>query len=139
MRSRIGILMLVSCLLFAAAGSAGAAKTKRSSPTRVVELRYEGGAVPFVMCMDCPETFSRPTERYVTVEIIDDVSPVGFVDIGWHSGGHDAFPVCGKTSEPMKIPAGSELTVYPWVVPDLECPNGFSTSGTIKLTFSKRP
>ena len=140
MTRRLVPLTLACTLLLGAPLVAEAQKSKKApSAARIVELRYEGGAVPFVVCLDCPTVVSARNERYVTVEVVDDVSPVGYVDIAWHSGGHGFFPVCGQTSEPMKIPAGTVLTIYPWVAPSPDCPQGLSTSGVVRLTFSQRP
>ena len=137
--SRIPVVLLLAISVLGGGTTAGAAENKRTSTTRTVEIQYEGGAVPFVTCVDCPQLTARPGERFVSIEVIDDVAPVGYVDIAWFDPSHGYFPVCGKTEEPQRIPPGvSELTAYPWHVPGLECSRGFATSGTIRLTFSRR-
>lgn len=132
------LLVLLSCLLLSAAPPGLGAK-KPTSAKRVVEIRYEGGAVPYLACIDCPTLQPRPGERFVNVEVFDDAAPIGYVDIGWETPSHDAFPVCGQTEEPQRIPAAAELRAYPWHVPDAPCPAGFSTTGTIRFTFSRVP
>ncbi len=135
---KVTLLVLVSCLLFGAASPGIGAKKSRSAK-RTVEVRYEGGAVPYLSCVDCPKIQPRPGERFVSVEVIDDAAPIGYVDIAWFTPTHDYFPVCGQTEEPQRIPSRAELTAYPWHVPDTTCPNGFSTTGTIRFTFSLAP
>jgi hypothetical protein len=137
MTRRVTVLLLVLSLLMGVPAAAQPAAKKRRPASRTVELKYDGGAVPFVICIDCPGTFSLPGERFVSVEIIDDVAPIGYIDLAWFHPSHDFFPVCGQTKAPQPIPSGAELTAYPWVAPAVDCPTGFSTSGTIKLTFTR--
>ena len=131
---------LVIAVLSVVAGSlpstAAGAKSGRAA-TRSVDVRYDDSGLQYVPCAACPTVAARRGERYVTVEVIDDVSPSGYVDITWEEEGHGYFAVCGRTSEPQKIPAGAVVTVWPWTHPGSDCPTSFSTSGTVKLTFSR--
>lgn len=134
-----GCLLLVGLISWLVVPHAEAGRgSGKTQGARTVELRYEGGAVPYVTCIDCPTVEALPGERYVTVEVVDDNSPVGYVDIAWFHPEHDYFSVCGKTEEPEQIPRRAELRAFPWVVPDTPCPTGFSTSGTIKITFLRK-
>ncbi|MFN2525255.1 MAG: hypothetical protein ABR505_03190 [Actinomycetota bacterium] len=121
------------------AGAPASAETQRDR-ARTVDVTYEGGAVQYVACFDCPETHSRRGERFVSVEVIDDWSPIGYVDIYWEANGEEHFfSVCGATDEPQRIPAeATTFTIFPWAIPDPACPTGFTTSGTVKLTFTRK-
>ena len=132
---------MIPLFLLAGPASAAESSSKTQPQPRTIEVSYEGGAVPFVYCFDCPTTFSFRGERFLSVEVMDAASPTGYVDILWSTGGHghDSFEVCGKTDEPQRIPPNTEITIYPWVVPDVGCPTGLSTAGTVKLTFSRKP
>lgn len=141
---RVVVMSAALSLLAGGVVSAEAAPKDTSNPRRAVTVTYDKPAVYFASCGNCTEVRARANEHYVTVEVIDDVSPSGHVDIAWdHPGGDGAgdgfFIVCGKTPEPQRIPAGKSLTVYPWAHPGPECPGSFSTTGKVKLTFSARP
>lgn len=144
----LSCLLVVAALTMGAEASPDTARKKRAA-SRTIEIRYDDGAVPFVGCPlsgdqpYCPEVRPLPGERFMTVEVIDDVSPRGNLDVGWTS--HDGddpgyFTVCGKkTDTPQKIPPAADITLYPWITPTDDCPTGFSTSGTIKITFTRGP
>lgn len=137
---RIGLFLAALAVL---AGPLPATQARSAagggSGARTVEVRYEQSGPFYVPCGDCAVVAAKPKERYLTVEVIDDVSPSGYVDITWEAEGHDFFAVCGKTSEPQKIPAGAVVTIWPWAHPGSDCPTSFSTTGTVRLTFSRKP
>ncbi len=140
MIKRVFGLVLVSLLLIGTHATAGPERKSAKRHSRSVEVTYQSGAVQYVTCFECPKTNSLPRERFLSVEVIDDRSPVGYVDVYWeHDGEEDFFSVCGATDEPQRIPANAVLTIFPWVIPDPACPTGFTTSGTVKLTFLHKP
>ena len=140
-------LAVLSCLLVMSAlplgaGASPGSERKGPSASRTIEIRYEEGAIPFLSCGDCPGARALPGERFISVEVIDDVSPRGNVDVVWTSKNEKDpgyFNVCGKTEAPQRIRPLADLTFYAWKIPDTTCSTGFSTSGTIKVTFSRRP
>jgi hypothetical protein len=135
--TRVLVLTVIAIVLLAAHASAGP-KSSRAPRTRTTEVAYSSVAIPFLICLDCPKTYSLRGERFVSVEVVDDKSPVGYVDILWTVDGEEHFfGVCGETDVPQPIPPNAELTIFPWAVPDTPCPTGFSTSGKVKLTFSR--
>jgi hypothetical protein len=130
--------LMVPSVLSVGAQAAPMDDGKRSE--RMIELRYESGAIPYVICIDCPEITPRRGERFITVEVLDDLSPVGNVDVAWttyNPRDPGYFNVCGKTAVPQRIPPSADLAFYPWMVPGQGCDTGFSTSGTIRITFSR--
>ena len=134
-------LLVLSGLSLGAEAAPESARKKRAT-SRTIEIRYEDGAIPYAACLNCPATWALPGERFMSVEVIDDVSPTGNVDVAWSTNGSDDpgyFNVCGQTDKPQRIRPSVPLTLYPWLIPGEDCPTGFSTSGTIKITFSRRP
>ena len=126
----------------------GAGRGQRRG-SRTIELRYEGGAVPYAFCVDCPGLTPLPGERFMSVEVIDDVSPLASLDVSWTTYNPDDpgyFSVCGRTEEPQRIPPSADLNFHPWMIPGSPwlddpaggCTEGFSISGTIKVTFMSR-
>ena len=141
---RAVVMSAALSLLAGGVVSAEAAPKVTTDQRRTVTVAYDEQAVYYTSCGDCTEVRARPNEQYVTVEVIDDVSLSGHVDIAWRrAAGDDSGPayfvVCGKTPKPQKIPAGRSLAVYPWAHPGPTCPGGFSTKGKVKITFSARP
>ena len=145
---RILIPVLVMSLAFGAVTTAEAAKKKQKRIERVAEVRYEfpagvgmggvGGA-----CVGCPSAPNGPKETWMKVEIIDDVLPIGGVDISPCDCDGDGFwdPgwfVCGE-SDWFPVEPGSGMQTFPWIVSGPECPGGGATSGTIKFTYSNMP
>lgn len=142
--NRAVVMSAALALLASGVVSAEAAPKGKPNPRRTVTVTYDKPAAFYASCGNCTEVEARKHERYVTVEVIDDVSRSGHVDIAWDVAPGDEdrrgyFIVCGKTPKPQRIPAGRSLTVYPWAHPGPQCPGGFSTKGKLKITFSARP
>lgn len=132
--------LVVVGVLVVPAPPASPADDTRQPKSRTVELHYDESSPYFRGCGSCPYTFAYRNDRWATVEVIDDVSPTGYVDIVWESRSDDDpgyFVVCGETSEPQRIPPNAELVGFPWAHPGPDCPTGFSTSGTIRITFTR--
>jgi hypothetical protein len=140
--NRAVVMSAALSLVAAGAVSAQAAPKDRANASRTVTVTYDGPAAYYAACVDCPDVPARANEHYVTVEVIDDLTRSAHVDIAWDVAdgpGHGFFVVCGRTAKPQRIPAGAQLTVYPWAHPGPECPGSASTKGKVKLTFSARP
>jgi hypothetical protein len=148
-RSIIAVLILglVAGALSTSVAAGKKKKKKKKRIERVVEVRYDNPAVgsPGVGgATTVPGTASGPEEVWLSVEQTDDVSPLPFVRIAWDTDGDGSndtgFTVCGgQTEEPVEIPAGTEFSLFPYVLPGPECPTGFNTMGTIRFTFSNKP
>jgi hypothetical protein len=134
-------LLLVVSLTAGVHASGGSGRAKGKPAPRAIELVYSEPTVPYVVCPNCPAAWPRPGERFITVEVLDSLSPTGYADIAWSTSNLDDpgyFSVCGATVEPQRIPANADLTVYPWAIPGPDCA-GFSTSGTVRITFTRHP
>ena len=136
--------------LVAGSLAAPAAAKKKKKPKRVertLEVRYDQPAIgsPGVGGVTIqPGIATGTNEVFLAVEQTDDVSPLPFVRLAWDSDGDGendtGVTVCGgKTEEPIPIPGGTELSVFPYIAPGPQCPTGFNTAGTIKFTFSNLP
>ena len=130
------------------AGAAEAGKKKPKRVERVAEARYEnpspGSAQTGGVGLNIPAFPTAPTEVFVSVEVLDDVNPMAGVRVRWDpnaDGVSDgAFFVCGATDEPVALPGGVTLDVFPYIGGDqVACPGGIPTSGTVKMTFSNLP
>ncbi|MGH2730472.1 MAG: hypothetical protein ACRDJI_07660 [Actinomycetota bacterium] len=126
---------------------AAAKKKKPKKVERALEVRYDQPAVgsPGVGGVTVqPSITSGVSEVYIAVEQTDDVSPLPFVRLAWDTDGDGTndtgFTVCGgKTEEPMPIPGGTEISVFPYIAPGPQCATGFNTTGKIVFTFSNLP
>lgn len=147
---RLFVLLLVMGLIVGGLTTAEAAKKKKKKPKRVereLEYRYDQPAIgsPGLTGVTLnPSIATGPEEYFMTVEQTDDVSPSPSVRFSWDTDGDGrndtGFTICGgKTEEPVEIPGGVELGVFTYILPGPQCPNGFSTTGTLKITFSNLP
>jgi hypothetical protein len=151
MKKTLVLLVALGLIAGSFAAPATAKKKKKKKPVRVervVEARYEfpagigsssiGGA-----CSGCPAFPNSPDELYVAVEVTDDASPTAGVSFSWDTDGDGVsdtgFEVCGATDGFIEIPSSVSITAFPWILPGADCPDGVSTSGTIKVTFSNMP
>lgn len=137
-------LVLATALSLLAGGIVSADAAPRDAPRRTVWISYDQPAVYSASCGGCQQVKAFRSEHYVTVEVLDAVSPVGHVDLAWEVREDDEdragyVVVCGRTPKPLKVPPGRMMTVYTWGHPGPECPGGASTRGKVKLTFSARP
>ena len=144
-------VMVAMALCLAASFLAGAAEAGKKKPKRVervAEARYEnpspGSSQTGGVGLNIPAFPTAPTEVFVSVEVHDDVNPMAGVRVRWDTDGDStsdgAFYVCGATEEPIAIPGGVTLDVFPYIGGDqVACPGGIPTSGTVKMTFSNLP
>lgn len=118
--------------------------------TRIEELPYIAPAIAtpdvWVICyvgfdLGCTATSPRPNDRFVSAEVLDDVSPKVAFEIYQYSGstylGGQTF--CGATDEPIPIKPGVDfIGASQFVGP---CPDGtpaMATKGTVLMEFSNR-
>lgn len=151
MKKTLMIVLALSLVAGALAMPASAKKKKKKKPARierVAEARYEfpagiGSSSTGGGCLGCPTFPSGPGERFMSVEVTDDVTPKAGVSFSWDTDGDGisdtGFEVCGATEAPVEIPEGVSPNAFPWIAPGVDCPDGSSTSGTIKVTFSNMP
>ena len=139
------LMVAVAAAFVAAPAEAGKKKKKKAPAPRVQELRYENPAVGTAGaagCLGCPSFSTGPGERFLKVEVTDDVSPIGYVDISYDSDGDGisdtGVTVCGATEGSVEVPESTTFAVFPYVIPSPFCV-GSSTAGTLKLTFSATP
>jgi len=148
---KIGVAVIAACVLAAlVVGPADARKKKRKKPVkveRVIEARYDNPAIGSGntggVGLGIPSLPSASNEVFVSVEVMDDVNPMAGVRVRWDLDGDDtsdgAFFVCGATEEPVPIPGGVVLEVFPYIGGDASCPGSSAFMGTVKATFSNLP
>ncbi len=148
MRKVLSILLGLG-LLVGVIGASGA-EAKKPKKKRTVETPYTEpavGALGMGVCFQgtsCVFVEPMPGERYVSVEIVDDLGlPVSASVIQDTSGDgnylatdDETVHICGETTEPLKIEPGT-VTVWVWRGPGLvpPCP-GLASAGVVKTTFS---
>ena len=143
------ILMMVIGLVVGSVATAEAGKKKRK-PKRVertLEYRYDQpsiGAPGAGGVTVNPGIATGPDDLFVSIETTDDVSPSPSVRFSWDTDGDGqndtGVTICGGvTEEPVPLPGSVELGVFTYILPGPDCPTGFSTTGTIKVTFSNMP
>lgn len=144
----IAVALAVGMLAGAfSAAPAEAGKKKKKRVERTVEARYENPAIGSSdiggLCVGCASFATGPKDLYAMVEITDDASPTAGISFSWDTDGDGisdtGFEVCGKTEEPVPLPGSVTINAFAWVLPGTACPNGISTSGSIKVTFSNLP
>lgn len=147
---RFLILFLILGLVFGSIATADAGKKKKKKkkppPPYTVEGTYDVPAIGTAGAGISTQGLSFPsndTHVWVTVEITDDVSPTAHGSFSWDTDGDDisdtGFVVCGSTPEPVQVPPNTTINAFIWGLPGPDCPTGFSTSGTVKMTFSAIP
>ena len=101
-----------------------------------------GGAA----CFPCPSFDVSEQDRWVKMEVVDDVSPapVAFaIRQEKLDGGccdHVAGPFCGSTGkQPVALTRGLDVYVFVFALGDVACPGAFATTGTVTAVFSKLP
>lgn len=123
------------------------AKKKPKKIERVVEVRYDqpaiGSGTTGGVGLGIPSIPTAAKEVFVSIEVTDDVNPMAGVRVRWDLDGDNtsdgAFFVCGSTPEPVAIPGGVTLDVFPYIGGDASCPGSSATSGTVKATLSNLP
>jgi hypothetical protein len=145
------VLALSLCTAASLLAIPAEAKKKKKKPVRierVAEARYEnpspGSAQTGGVGLNIPTFPSGTGEVFVSVEVHDDANPMAGVRVRWDPDGDGtsdgSFFVCVATEEPVAIPAGVTLDVFPYVGGDQTvCPGGIPTAGTVKVTFSNMP
>ena len=145
MKKLIVLVLMAAIAAAFVAAPAEAGKKKKAPAKRVQELRYDNpaiGTAGAAACAGCPSFSTGPGERFLSVEIADDASPIGYVDISYDSDGDGisdtGVTVCGATDGAVEVPESTTFNVFPYAIPSPFCV-GSSTAGTLKLTFSKTP
>lgn len=152
MKRTLVFLLVIALIAGALAAPSAAAKKKKKKkkPKRIERtqtVRYDtpaAGSPGVGGVTTVPRMANAPEEIYLAVDQTDDVSPLPFVRIAWDTDGDGTndtgLTVCGgKTEEPIEIPGGIAIAVFPYVLPGPQCPTGFNTTGTIDFTFSNMP
>ena len=147
MKRAIAVALALGLLAGAFAGTAEAGKKKKKKTPKpyTLEVAYDQPAIGVLgagVSFGGPSIASNATNVYLSVEIIDDNSPVGYGEFSWDTDGDDindtGVTVCGKTDEPIEVPANQTMTGFMWLAPSPDCV-GSSTSGVVKATFSATP
>lgn len=128
-----------------APAEAGKKKKKKKPAPYTLEVAYDNPAIGVLgagVSFGGPSIASNATNVYMSVEIIDDISPTAHGEFSWDTDGDGindtGVTVCGKTDEPVKVPANQTMVGFMWLAPSPDCP-GSSTSGIVKATFSATP
>ena len=145
------------CLVFALLASAlitpaNAAKSSWEEVTRRVVVDYDnptlGSAVGTggAACLPCPSIAVTAKDRWVTMEVNDDLSPapVAFGIRQAKPGGgccvEVAGPFCGSTGkQPVEITPRLDVYVFVFAFGDVTCPGAVGTTGTVTAVFSNVP
>lgn len=142
MKKLITVVLTIGLLAGSMVGPAEAGKKKKD---RKMEVRYENpafGTAGAAFCAGCPQFATGKGERFISVEVVDDVSPIGYVDISYDSDGDGVYDtgitVCGATDGKVEVPENTTFAAFPYPIPSPFCA-GASFAGTLKLTFSKTP
>lgn len=144
---RIVISVLVLGLVFGAVATAEAGKKKKKKKPApyTMEAVYDNPAIGTAgagISFGAPSFASNATNTFMSVEIADDASPTPYGDFSWDTDGDGVndtgVTVCGTEAKDLQVPPDTTITAFMWALPSPFCP-GFSTSGTIKATFSARP
>ena len=147
MKKTLIVLMALSIAASMLAAPAGAKKKKPKRIERVAEVRYEqpaiGSGTTGGVGLGIPQIPTSSKEVFVSIEVTDDVNPMAGVRIRWDVDGdgtsEGAFYVCGKTDEPLALPGGVTLDIFPYIGGDASCPGSSATTGTVKATLSNLP
>lgn len=150
MRRTLILVLALALVAGAIAGPAAAGKKKKKKAKRTertVSIRYDNPAIgsPGVGGVTTiPGTANAPGEIYMHVNQKDDVSPLPFVRVSWDTDGDGTndtgVTICGgKTTEPIQMPGGVSMSIFPYAAPGPQCPTGFNTTGVVELTFSNMP
>ncbi|HWC14692.1 MAG TPA: hypothetical protein VG929_08855 [Actinomycetota bacterium] len=149
MKKLLVLLMVLGLIAGSiATAEAGKKKKKKAPAPRVMEVRYENPAIGINgvggVCSGCPQIAVGAEERFISVEVKDDVSPVPAMRFSWDTDGDGrndtGVVVCGsKTDAPLEVPPGVSMTAFPYLLPGPACPTGFAVSGSIKITFTATP
>jgi hypothetical protein len=143
----VALALCVATSIVTAPALAKKKKKKVTRIERVAEARYEnpsiGSGPTGGLGLNIPTFPTAAEEVFVSVEVTDDVNPMAGVRVRWDQdadGTSDgAFFVCGVTAEPVSIPGGVTLDVFPYIGGDVSCPGSGAFMGTVTMTFSNLP
>lgn len=144
---RIATTAVVLALLVGATiAPAEAGKRKKKAPASYdFVARYENpafGTGGVGVGVSQPSFVTNATNVFASVEIADDVSPIGYAEFSWDTDGNGigdtGVVICGATDSSVELPANTSISVFMWAAPSPFCA-GFSTSGTLKTTLSSKP
>ncbi len=145
MKTKRYVALALSLGLLAGMMGAPAEAKKKKATVRVFETRYENPAFGVGGigggCSGCPTIPVGPKETFAIIQIVDDVSPNGYVTFNYDADGDGIQDlgsgpiVCGSTEEPVAMEPGASYTAWPWLA-GIECPGASSTSGTIRVLLS---
>jgi hypothetical protein len=145
MKRSIVLLVVLGLVFGSLVGSAEAKKKKKAPKPYTITATYDNPAIGTAgagVTLGAPAFASSATNIYLDVEIADSASPVPYADLSWDTDGDGindtGVTVCGTTGEDLVVPPGTSITAFMWALPSPFCA-GFSTSGTIKATFSATP
>jgi hypothetical protein len=145
MRKSIITLLVLGLVFGSLMGSAEAKKKKKAPKPYTITATYDNpalGTAGVGLTINAPSFVSSATNVYLDVEIADAASPAPYADLSWDTDGDGVadtgITVCGNEVKDLSVPPGTTITAFMWAVPSPFCA-GFSTSGTIKATFSATP
>ncbi len=154
MRKAILIALTAALVTAALSVPAGAAK-KTKKMQRKVELTYTEPAFGTAGVGLCFQGSScvffgnpAPKERYVNVEIEDDLGQPVYASVIQDTNGDGSYlppddlivDICGKTTDAVKIEANKPVSVWIWQGPGVKTPcPGVASAGTVTATFSNLP
>ena len=142
---RFLVLFLILGLTVGSIATAEAGKKKKKEPKPYTMTgTYSNPAIGTAGAgVGTPVGFtSSATNTFMSVEIADDASPTPYGDFSWDTDGDGisdtGVTVCGTEAKDLQVPPNTQINAFMWALPSPFCP-GFSTSGTIKATFSATP
>ncbi len=145
-----GLPVVIVLLLALVAPHAFAGKASR--PARLVEIRYEGAAIPVGalhngsnggLCLEHCYSFAlRRGETRVLVEVQDDLGLPVYFSVGQDSssdaGVQGLKQFCGAMEEPLPVRPGMDVVVIPWTTGHVSaCPGALASTSVIKVTFTR--
>src|SRR5687767_8504277 len=150
---RTGFVCLVFVLLAGAlVAHADAATTYPKKATRRAIVTYDNPTLGFASgtggaaCFPCPSFDISETERWVTLEVDDVVSPAPVAFQITQEGpdgsccAYVAGPFCGSTGKrPVELSPGFDVFVFVFAFGDVTCPGAVGTTGTVRAIFSNAP
>lgn len=146
---KIITVALSAALVVGAFGAPAAEAGKKKAKPRKASAMYEGPAIGIAGAGICsPDTLgcfgfgTAANEKFVEVEIVDDLGTPVFASVTQDLDGDNmadtSVDICGKSTEPIPIDGGYEVTVFLWEGPSASPPcASVVSSGEINVTFNK--
>jgi hypothetical protein len=145
MKRYLGVLLVVG-LVVSGVSTAEAGKKKKAPAPYTTSFSYTRpalGSTGVGLATEGLGFSTNATHNYVDVKITDTASPTPYIGFSWDTDGDGVgdtgFEVCGTSAEDISVPANVQVTAFPWALGGPSCPGGFSTEGTVELTFSATP